>query len=40
MLVLGADTPIYTDSHLLGYWARYMTVGQTANGPMRPATWS
>jgi hypothetical protein len=33
-LLLGADTLIYTDSHLLGYWAKFMTVGQTANSPM------
>ncbi len=33
-LLLGADTLIFTDSHLLGYWAKFMTVGQTANSPM------
>lgn len=33
-LILGAHNIIYSDSHLLGYWAKYMTVGQTANNPM------
>ncbi len=32
-LLLGAGTLIYSDSHLLGYFAKYMTVGQTANNP-------
>jgi hypothetical protein len=33
-LILGTDTVAWTGEHVVSYWAKYITVGQTNGSPM------
>jgi hypothetical protein len=33
-LLLGTDTVVYTDDHIMELWAKYMTKGKGTNAPM------